>query len=189
MPRKFLRRFLPNANKVKHYRLLAWMGSSLHHPSLWHVSREGIARGAAIGLFFGFLVPVGQIPLAAAFAFVLHANLPMAVVATFVTNTLTLAPIYYFAYHLGLFITGGDQAAAPIDLESFDANRNQAVGWFASWSDYLMRLGKPLMFGLFVLASSSATMSYFGISWLWRVLTLRERRRGWRRKYPNNTPP
>ncbi len=186
MPRKFLRRFLPNPNSLKSHRLLAWMGSSLHHPRLWRISREGVARGIAIGLFFGFLVPVGQIPLAAMVALALHANLPVAAVSTLVTNPFTFAPVYYFAYRLGLFLWGMDSDAA-LDEQAFAGNRDQLTGWFEVWSDRLVRLGKPLYTGLIVLAVGSATISYFLVSWTWRVLTLHEwRQRVWRRRRPKS---
>ncbi len=167
---------------MREHRLLAWMGSSLHHPRLWHVSREGIARGAAIGFFFGFLVPIGQIPLAAIAAFALHANLPMAIATTLITNPFTFAPIYYFAYRVGLLLTGAEQVPM-IDAHVFDADTQQVAGWFDLWSDRVVRLGKLLFIGLVVLACSSAAISYFAIGWLWRVLTMREwRRRGLQNK-------
>lgn len=185
MPKKLLRRWLPNPQKMKSHRLLSWMGSSLHHPRLWHISREGIARGAAIGLFFGFMVPVGQIPLAALVAFALHANLPMAALSTLVTNPFTFAPVYYFAYRLGSFLLGTD-SAETIDANTFHTNPQQVGGWFDVWSDRLVRLGKPLYTGLTVLAVGSAAISYFLISWTWRALTMREwRQRVWRRR-PSN---
>jgi uncharacterized protein (DUF2062 family) len=181
MPRKLLRRFLPNPAKLKENRLLGWMGTSLHHPRLWHISREGIARGAAIGLFFGFLVPIGQIPLAAMFAILLHANLPMAALSTLVTNPFTFGPVYYFAYKLGAFLLGTDSGA--VDAQTFETNPGAGGGWLDVWLERLVRLGKPLYTGLIVLAFGSATLSYFLISWTWKVLTMREwRQRGLRRR-------
>jgi uncharacterized protein (DUF2062 family) len=178
--RKLFRRILPNARNIKQSKMLAWMGASVHHPRLWHVSREGIARGAAIGLFFGLLVPFGQMPLAAGVAFLLHANLPMAVAGTFVTNPFTSAAIYYFAYRLGLLLIGADSVPV-IDASLLHDDPQQVGGWFDVWSERIVRLGKPLFVGLFTLASISALLSYFGISWLWRVLTIR----AWRGRRKN----
>lgn len=177
MPRKLLRRLMPNPHRIREHRWLGWLAPMLHHPRLWHVSRGGIALGAAIGLFFGLLVPIGQIPVSAAVAIVLRANLPMAVAGTFVTNPFTFAPLYYLAYRIGLLLTGVD-APPLIPTMSFDAHAADFSGWLMFWSERVLRLGKPLFIGLFVMASFSAVVSYFSINWLWRLLTLR----AWRRR-------
>ena len=59
------------------------MGPILQHPRLWHVSRRGIALGVALGLFFGLLLPIAQIPMSAGVAVALRANVPAAVASTF----------------------------------------------------------------------------------------------------------
>ncbi|MEO7854360.1 MAG: DUF2062 domain-containing protein [Rubrivivax sp.] len=61
----------------------------LRRPWLWQLNWRRVALGAGIGVFFGFLFPVLQITLAALCAVLLRANLPVAVVATLVTNPLT----------------------------------------------------------------------------------------------------
>jgi uncharacterized protein len=172
MMSKLLRRVMPNSQRIREHHLLAWLGPSLQHPQLWHVSREGIALGAAIGGFFGLLVPFGQIPVAAAAAIVLRANLPMAVTATFITNPFTLAPLYYIAYRLGVMLLPGAEQLPLVATVSFDVVQ-EVPGWFELWTERTLRLGKPLFIGLFVMACSFSVFSYFFISWLWRVLTMR----------------
>ncbi|MEZ5702179.1 MAG: DUF2062 domain-containing protein [Burkholderiaceae bacterium] len=89
--KKRLKAWLPNPQTIKDNRWLRWMGPALHHPRLWHFSRKGIAMGLALGIFFGLLIPVAQMPLAAGAAIAMRANLPMAVASTLVTNPVTLA--------------------------------------------------------------------------------------------------
>jgi uncharacterized protein len=176
MPRKFLRRLLPPSHRIREHRLLALFGPALHHPRLWHVSREGIALGAAIGGFFGLLVPIGQIPISAAAAIWLRANVPMSVVGTFITNPFTTVPIYYIAYRIGSALMGIEQA--PLTLTSILEHVPATEGWLDMWTGRLLKLGKPLFVGLAALACAYALASYFSISLLWRALTLR----AWRRR-------
>ena len=68
--------------------------------------------GVAVGVFFGLLLPVAQIPVSAAVAVLLRANLPMAVASTLVTNPVTFGPVYYGAYRLGKALLG---ASAPAE--------------------------------------------------------------------------
>jgi uncharacterized protein (DUF2062 family) len=174
MPRKLLRRFLPDPHRIRKHSLLAWLGPRLHDPRLWHVSREGIAVGAAVGGFFGLLLPIAQIPMAVIAAIALRGNVPMAAAITLITNPFTFAPIYYVAYRLGLLLTGAQQSATAT-TSVFDADPHGLIEWVRVWFDYIVGLGKPLFIGLFVLASGFAVVCYFSINFLWRVLT----RRAW----------
>ena len=73
----------------------------LGHPSLWHLNRRSVSRGVALGLVAGFMIPVGQIIVAAVLALSVRANIIVAASFTFVTNPLTFPAIYYAAYRVG----------------------------------------------------------------------------------------
>ncbi|TXC67466.1 DUF2062 domain-containing protein [Piscinibacter aquaticus] len=89
------------------------MGPALHHPRLWHLNRRGVALGLALGLFFGLLIPIAQIPLAGGAAVLLRANVPMAVASTLVTNPVTFGPVYYAALAHRQCDPGDDGRARP----------------------------------------------------------------------------
>ena len=89
-----LKSLLPTHDSIKKSRLLSWLGPRIHDPSLWHVNRRAVARGVAIGAFFGLMVPVAQIPAAAIASLLLRGNLWIAAVSTLVSNPFTYAPIY-----------------------------------------------------------------------------------------------
>ncbi|MEO6269221.1 MAG: DUF2062 domain-containing protein [Lautropia sp.] len=55
---------------------MQWLGPRLMHQRLWRPSRRTVAIGGAVGVFFGLLIPVAQIPVAAGVAMVLRVNLP-----------------------------------------------------------------------------------------------------------------
>ncbi|MBQ0917926.1 DUF2062 domain-containing protein [Hydrogenophaga aromaticivorans] len=159
------------------------MGPTLHHPRLWHFSRKGIAMGLALGIFFGLLVPVAQMPLSAAAAVILRANLPMAVASTLVTNPVTFGPVYYGAYRVGKAVLGEPpltEAQASALLERA-VKTQQAEGWKDRLEGALRRLatvGKPLVVGLAIVATVSGLAVYFIISAIWtlRVRWSRSRR-------------
>jgi uncharacterized protein (DUF2062 family) len=181
MPKKLLRRWMPDPRRIRNHRLVSWLGPRLHDPRLLHISREGIARGAAVGGFFGLLIPIGQIPAAAVAAVAWRANLPMAVAGTLITNPFTFAPIYYLAYRIGLFLLGADPL--PSDApDPFAVASPEHATWYKLWYERVLGAGRPLFIGLFVLACGYATFSYFAISLLWRAYTLR----AWRRRAKRN---
>jgi uncharacterized protein (DUF2062 family) len=193
-----LRRLAPSREAIESHRWLRWLGPALYHPRLWHMSRRGIALGAAIGVFFGLLIPIAQIPASAAAAVLLRANVPSAVASTLVTNPLTFPPIYYAAWRLGHAVLGttpGRQQAADFQAAvarpAAHVDRTPVIGgavqaadsatdgnWFVRAWQGVMRLGKPLILGLALLACGFGVAVYLLISFVWHV---RVRLKRWRR--------
>jgi uncharacterized protein len=189
---RFFQRHLPKPETLQHHRWLRWLGPRLLNPRLWHFSRRGVALGVALGMFFGLLVPLAQIPLAAGAAVALRANLPAAVASTLVTNPLTFPPVYYAAWKLGSAVIGaaasgpppprpaqaeGRPAALPTEADGAPADSGHGV-----WERTLRQLqgvGKPLLVGLPLLACITGLAVYFAVSWGWaaRVHWARQRRR------------
>ena len=132
------------------------MGPLLDRPWLWHVNRSSISRGLAIGMFFGVLVPLGQGLVAGVVAIGLRANLPAAVLATFISNPLTTPAILLAAYHVGLAVLG-EPTALPALAES------------TGWIEKIGAMGEPLLIGLALLAIAGAVLTYFGVQLAWRI--------------------
>jgi uncharacterized protein len=181
-----LKRLVPSRQAIENNRWLRWMGPSLKHPRLWHMSRKGIALGMALGVFFGFLIPFGQIPPAAVLAVVLRANVPVAIASTLVTNPVTFGPVYYGAYHLGKLVLLQSEPS-PEELEALKAKTTSSEeipegltlkqrAQFA-W-EHLGDVGKPLFVGLSIVATLSGMATYFLVHWVWLV---RVRVARWRR--------
>jgi uncharacterized protein (DUF2062 family) len=122
----------------------------------------------ALGVFFGLLIPVAQIPVAAAAAVVLRANVPSAIASTLVTNPLTFAPVYYAAWRLGSLLLGEPdrvgEGPPPFDEALHDVSPK---GWVATTVDYVGGVGKPLMLGLALFATVFGVSTYLLVSGIW----------------------
>ena len=177
--RKSLRRLLPDPERLRANRWLRWLAPAMQHPRLWRLTRRGVALGVAIGVFFGLLIPIAQIPLSAAAAIVLRANIPTAVASTLVSNPVTYAPLYYTAYRIGSAILGEEmprQDAAPA------APREPgALGWLAYGWNRIAALGRPLLLGMAVMASAAGLAAWLLVTWLWRLKVWWDWRRRGRR--------
>lgn len=151
--------------------------------------------GLALGIFFGLLVPVAQMPLAAAAAVVLRANLPLAVASTLVTNPVTFGPVYYGAYHLGKVILG----EPPVTDQQASTFINKALAeppaHLSLWEQLtrslrrLTTVGKPLVLGLAILATLSGIAVYFLMSAAWTLRVRWNRARRLRTRSLRLTPP
>jgi uncharacterized protein (DUF2062 family) len=181
-----LRRWMPTKESVAGNRWLRWMGPSLLHPRLWHLSRRGAALGAAIGVFFAFITPVAQIPLSAGVCMLLRANVPVAVVSTLVNTPPTFAPVYYGAWKVGSWMLGDsasdDQAPAILakvgqlgsDVASLAPS---SESWWQRWADRLAKAGKPLLLGALTFSVVFSTLAYILVSGGWHLRVRIKRRR------------
>lgn len=161
-----IKRFIPTREAIKQNRLLRWLGPRIHDPLLWHVNRNSVARGAAIGMFFGLMVPVAQIPAAALAALALRANLWVAAIATLISNPFTYGPIYIFAYRLGSSILP-PRMATGADLS--DDHAVTTLQWLVDALHWLTGIGRPLVLGMLLMAVTAAVIGYFGVLLLWRI--------------------
>lgn len=182
-----LRRFVPKREEVLASRWLRWLGPALHHPRLWRPTRRGIALGIALGIFFGLLVPLAQIPLSAGAAVLLRANVPTAIASTLVTNPVTFGPIYYAAYRIGAALVGESEARAAEKVP--EPRKEGAAAWLASTWYRVAAVGKPLLLGLAILASSMGLLAYLAVTWLWRLKTGLAWRRRRRKLAPSRPNP
>ena len=182
MPRKFFRKYLPDAAAVRANKYVAMFGSALQHPNLWHLNRDSVAGGVAIGLFSGLVPGPLQMLTAALLAVPLRRNLPVALLTTLYTNPFTIVPLYVLAYGYGSLLLGGDAGALPV--QPFEMNWSDWGGSLRGLADWALALGKPLAVGLVALALTLAAAGYAAVQLAWRayvVLAWRARQRRRRR--------
>lgn len=170
-----LRRWLPSRDSLRENRWLRWIGPRLFDPHLWHARRRAIALGMALGVFFGLLIPVAQIPFSAGAAVVLRANVPAAVASTLVTNPFTFGPIYYAAWWVGSALLG-ESTPPPVDPAAIDPGAS-SLGFWASLKASIAGVGQPLMLGLVLFATVIGLATYVLVSLGWRLAVMRRRRR------------
>jgi uncharacterized protein (DUF2062 family) len=156
MPKKILKRYLPDSKKIKEIKALQFLGDKLHSPYLWHLNRHSVARAFAIGFWAMYTPPLPwQQVIAAVLAIYFNANLPIAVALVWITNPLTWLPMYYVAYKVGTLVLG---------MDSFDFDQFSEL--FSI--EKALELGAPFLLGCFILMNVGAVVGYFGTQLLWR---------------------
>jgi len=181
MPRRFFTRISAQYKaKTEHPWYVKPFAYLLTHPVYFSASRRSVAGGLWIGLFLGLIPLPFHSVLAVFMALWLRVNIPVAAVAVWITNPITVVPIYYLAYRLGAAILNVPVEMFPIDFTFSwsDLNLGQAA-------DGLSEIGKPLIVGCLSLAVSIASAGYFLVSVVWRISTLyRYRRRHRKARLP-----
>ena len=163
-----LRGYFPKREEMARNRYLAPIAHRFLSPELWRFTRRSVPRGVALGLFAAFIVPIGQIFLAAFLALPVRANMPLAAAVTFVTNPFTLPFWLVIANRVGNFTLAVDAATTGV------ATEGMASGQFA-WLAEFWQLAGVTAFGFVVLAVVSAAIGYLASSGIWRVMVSRRR--------------
>lgn len=173
MPRKYLRKLMPDVDKVREVKALSMFGDTLFHPALWHLNRRSAAGGVAVGLFCGLIPGPLQMIGAAIVCVFMRVNLPLALVTTLYTNPITIVPLYLIAYEIGGLTLGARGLAKPPALPEWEWTN--VLASMDAMSRWMMSLGAPLALGLLLLASMLAALGYVTVRGVWSVYL----RRAW----------
>ena len=154
---KLIERFIPDPGIIRDHKNLQFLGDRLHEPNLWHINRRSISAAFAIGLFFAWVPTPTQMAFAAAAAVYFRANLLISVALVWVTNPLTMPPLYYFAYRVGLWFSGRPSSSAENFVFSLDG----------IWSGLGEVMG-PFLLGCLIMGLTCSLAAYIGMDSFWR---------------------
>ena len=157
MPKKFLRKCLPDPHKITQSKSLRIFGKLLHEPNLWHMNRKSVSLAFMVGLFCMWVPLPSQMIFAAGAAIILRCNLPLSIALVWITNPITMPPMFYTAYILGNWMLG----LPPSNIE-FEAS----FEWISQQTNAIWQ---PFLLGCFTLGVSSAVIGFTGIRLLWRL--------------------
>lgn len=185
MSKSLIKRYFPNHDKVRHHRHLRLFGDLLHDPNLWHINRRSTAGAFAVGGFMAFVPVPFQMVLAAAAAIPLRVNLPISVALVWITNPITIPPMFFMAYLLGAWVLGEDAQSDKFDYiieRLLDMDLGGLVSWL--WEGGLNGVWTPLLLGSLICSIITAVLGYCLIRGLWRLNAVRrwERRKDLRNR-------
>jgi len=167
MPKKFIKKYMPDHQTIKEHKHLKIFGRLLHDANLWHLNRRSVSGAFAVGLFCAFVPIPSQMILAAAVAIIVRVNLPISVALVWISNPITMSPIFYAAYKFGAYLMGQELIEKDYEL---------TLEWFSSQLDLIWQ---PFLLGCFLFGLISAIIGFFSIRLLWRlhiIKHLKERR-------------
>lgn len=163
-----IRKYMPRREEMAESKYLRPISHRFLSDELWRFTRRSVPRGVALGLFSAFIIPVGQIFLAAFLAWPARANVPLAALVTFVTNPFTIAFWAVVANKVGHFVLRIDAATAGV------ANEQLASGTW-QWVIDAFEVAGVTVVGFFVLAVVTSAVGYLLSSAVWRVMVARKR--------------
>ena len=128
----------------------------LHDHRLWGIRRKTVVPAFALGLFVAFMPFPGHPLVAALLALLLKVNVPVAALATFISNPLTMGPMYYFTYRVGAALLSLDPSGFEFDLSMEWVTQTFVLIW------------QPMLLGSFLIGAIASLVGFMALDAVWR---------------------
>tara|TARA_R110001583_G_scaffold10441_2_gene48302 strand:- start:7837 stop:8370 length:534 start_codon:yes stop_codon:yes gene_type:complete len=156
MPKKFIKRFSPNPETLKAHPHLKRFGIKLQNPNLWHLNRRSASGAVAVGIFCAWMPIPFQMLMATFVAMFFSVNLPISVALVWISNPITMPPLFYGAYRLGAFI---------LNQPLMDFHFRLSYHWIVN---ALETIAPALFLGCFILGGIFSFIGYWSFTFFWR---------------------
>ena len=167
MPRLFFRKITPHRDTLKNHWVLRPFTRFFSDPRLWSLQRRTVTPALGAGLFLCFVPLPMHVPLAVVVAIFCRIHVPTALVATLLVNPLTVVPVYYLAYKVGLAVTGAPSYPFRFEMSWHWVQNGLGPMW------------KPFLVGCGVTGALAGLLGYALLDLLWRYrVRKRYRERG-----------
>lgn len=167
MPKEFVKKYLPDPEKLKNTKSLGFLADMLSEPNFWHLNRRSVSRAFALGLFWGAIPMPFQMVASALIAMRIGANVPLSIVVVWYSNPITMPPIFYFEYLVGTWL---------LQMPSLPFEYELSVEWML---ERAFDIGVPMYLGALVVGLVIAALGHFIVNFLW-VQNVRKR---WRTRH------
>lgn len=171
-------RRLRHPRRLKQSRVLRWFGGHFMDKRVWRPTRHTLGLGLAVGLAVSMVWIPGQVPIAAFLCGWLRVNIPIAVMACWISNPVTFAPIAWWEIKLGNALMTMLNIGEPVslgwsELTALAREADTLLGFFASV--------KPWAFSLYlggvVGGLALAPVGYLAVYALWDLTLMLSHRR------------
>ncbi|MFT5224674.1 MAG: hypothetical protein ACI8XX_000419 [Polaribacter sp.] len=156
MPKYLFKKYLPHPEIIIKNRWLKLLGPRLQEPDLWYINRKSCSGGIAVGIFCAFIPLPIQMLLAAIGAVLFRSNILVAVPMVWISNPLTIPPMFYFCYLVGAKILGSNVGGFAFEL---------SFNWLLTG---LLDIWQPFLLGCLVVGVTASALSFLVTRVIWR---------------------
>ena len=165
MPRKLLNKLIPHHN-IRNDEKISVFGELLHDRNLWHLNRRSVSVACAIGIFSAFVPIPFQMILAGGLAIIFRCNLPISVALVWITNPITMTPLFYLSYKIGTWLTNSN--LGPFEFEL-------TLNWLFT---ELLGRWRPFLMGCLFMGTISGLLGFLSARVFWRIYVIM----GWKKR-------
>jgi uncharacterized protein len=159
---------------------LRWMKPWIDSHDLLSFRRMPLAVGVAIGVALGVIPTQIEVIFVFFLCVLFRGNIVAATVVGWYNNTLTVVPLFAFAFYVGDLLLPGSHVLPEL--------RNPNGDWWGALHAWIDALGMPLLVGLPVVGLLLGAISFFAVQYIWlrpvwmrakRIRALRNQHRRW----------
>lgn len=154
-----LKKYLPTREQLRQTRTLRFLGELIFAPNLWHFNRHSVSYACLVGFFCCFLPMPFQMVPATILSVWIGCNMPITIALVWISNPITVAPMFYSTYRFGSWILGNPPHFEKITI---------SLDWLAA---QLANVWQPLLLGSLVCGIAFGLTSFVmvRIYWRWKV--------------------
>ena len=146
----------------KHEKLKAFIKKYKVPREYLSTNRKMVSRAVLIGIFIAFIpMPFQMLAVLAVMPFVKF-NVPIGLAMCWLSNPITMPPMYYMEYLTGSFFLG--MKPAPVEM---------TMEWFSTNIDNIFI---PLYFGTALYSIFGSILAYWAVNYFWRGSVHRDRK-------------
>lgn len=131
----------------------------IFEPNLWHFNRHSVSFAFLVGIFCCFLpIPFQMVPCLLLCVWV-RCNVPLSIALVWISNPVTMPPMFYSTYKLGTWMLGRQSQVSRINLSWEWLSAQFTVVW------------EPLLLGSLLTGITLGSLAFVivRIYWRWRV--------------------
>lgn len=177
-----MRKYLPTREQLREVRSLRFLGDMIFEPNLWHFNRHSVSFAFLVGIFCCFLpMPFQMLPCVLLCVWI-RCNVPIAIALVWVSNPITMPPMFYSTYRLGSWLLGRQDKVSHIDL---------SWQWLSS---QIQVVWEPLLLGSLLTGLTLGCIGFLAVRiyWRWKIArywAMRKLRTQLTRTTRNAAPP
>lgn len=160
-PGRMHKRYLPTKDQLRKARSLRFLGEMIFEPNLWHFNRHSVSYAFLVGLFCCFLPMPFQMVPAVLLCIWIRCNVPLTIALVWISNPITMGPMFYSTYKLGTWILGEPSEVSRISLSMEWLSAQFSVVW------------QPLVLGSLLTGLVLGSMGFVGVRLYWRYKVAR----------------
>ena len=168
MPRRLLKRLTPSPGSLQRswpFRFFSRVfGHRITDPQIWVPHRRSVTAAFGVGLAIMFVPLPVHMFLACLIAILCRINLPVVNATVLLVNPITVVPVYYVAYRIGVVLLG---------LEPHHFAFEPSWDWLQNG---LGPMWKPFLVGCLACSALCGVLGWMGFEFLWRWQVTSRRR-------------
>ncbi|MEO5597866.1 MAG: DUF2062 domain-containing protein [Novosphingobium sp.] len=167
----WLHNHIPTREQLEKNRFVRPYAHRILRSDLWRFNRRSVPRGVALGLFVGVMIPLAHFIVAAFLAVFVRANIPAALLATFIGFPVIYVALVAIAYKIGNWLLHVDKLTSIQPIS--ETMQHTEAG---SFLQRVTGAGLDTAVGLFVIATVLSGVGFLVTSLFWRLWIARKRK-------------